>query len=158
MSGRRTGRISDAILHRVQRPRRVTDAEVLDVARRVECMIRSHLVGDPREVETWTAVAKSLGACVKAYRCEVREAAPQGFYQGGARIPTIFYDLDATDEQRIRTIVHELGHHVLATWPDSAFPRGTEHYDDDKNTTQHRISRKVEELMIVLIEGGQEPK
>ena len=125
--------------------RRVRVEEIELVAQRVARVILSHVEGSLLLVETWTSAARTLGAQVKAFRS--RSGAP-GFYQGGQQ-PVIYYNMEAPTPDRIRYIVHELAHHVLATWPDTAFPRTScECFDDDRQTVQHRIARRVEDVLL----------
>jgi Zn-dependent peptidase ImmA (M78 family) len=126
-------------------PRRVRREEIELVAQGAARVILSHTEGSLLEVETWILAARTLGAQVKAFRS--RSGAP-GFYKGGQQ-PAIYYNLEASTPDRIRCLVHELAHHVLATWPDTAFPRTScECYDDDRQSVQHRIARRVEEILL----------
>ncbi len=107
-------------------PRRVRAEEIEMVAQRVARVILSHAEGSLLLVDTWTTAARTLGAQVKAFRS--RSGAP-GFYQGGQQ-PTIYYNMEAT-------------------WPETTFPRAShECYDDDRQSVQHRIARRVEDVLL----------
>ena len=145
MPRRRTPRISDAFLYKT-RTRRVRDENLTDIAQSVARVIHSHLEGNLLTADSWIVAARALGARVQAFRYDT---SVQGFYRGGAIQPVIYYNIAAPEHEKIRTIVHELAHHILATWPETVFPRTSwEYYQGDRQTTQHRIARLVEELLL----------
>jgi Zn-dependent peptidase ImmA (M78 family) len=122
----------------------ITEETIDSMARTVARVIRRHVEGDESNVQTWINAAQGLQARVWRYNGQPNEP---GYYDGATM--SIFYNMNAPTEECIRYIIHELGHHVLTILPSSNYKRSAlERYADDRNTVQHRVARKVEEIVL----------
>jgi len=105
--------------------------------------IRGAAKGPKDDVSTWIKAARELGATV--IRGTTKEGDP-GLYN--PKTAQIIYDPRSDEATLCRRIVHELAHHVQATYRIGGIRRGVERYDDDRETLQHRIARRVEEILL----------
>jgi hypothetical protein len=142
---KRSPRISDAFnLHN----RKMTDAEIEEIARGMFRALLSKLEGPPDEVQSWIDCAKKFGLVVRGFKA--REGDPDGYYQhnqsgsgktalGVPAPPVLYYNIKAPKEMRILIITHEIGHFLAASWPRSTWGRvALELYDDVRQSAQHR--------------------
>ena len=137
---RRIG-LSSSLARRARLPK----VSVEEIAPGIARQILSQLEGPRDEVSTWVKAAEALGAVVYGFYGQPGDG--PGFYDGRRGI--ICYNLCASKEKRIRYLLHEIAHHALATWPGSRFPRiALERYDDDRQSVQHRVARRVEEILL----------
>lgn len=120
--------------------------EVENGARIAAATIDAVTVGDRALVSTWVKSARELGASVMSFRSTKGLDHDPGFYDW--RTQRIFYNRAAPTDKCIRYIVHELAHHVVAQWRFSQLRSGVERYDGNRQTLQHRIARRVEEILL----------
>lgn len=120
-----------------------TSTEIDGRARAVVAVIRGVARGPKDEAATWIKAARELGASV--IRGTTKDGDP-GLYN--PKTAQIIYDPRSDELTICRRIVHELAHHVQATYRIGAIRRGVERYDDNRETLQHRIARRVEEILL----------
>lgn len=129
----------------------MTEAEITATARGVARVLLSKLEGEATDIDAWLALGRSLG--LKLFGFYGKPSDPPGYYDGKEGL--VFYNLKAPRHLRLRYIIHELAHHVLATWPGSKFPReALERYDDCRQSVQHRVARRVETMVAECWQGA----
>jgi hypothetical protein len=128
--------------------RRLTDEQVAAIARSIANAIRAQATGPLDDPKTWTDAAYRLGCKVRTYRHD--PAVGPGYYDANAPGgPTLYYESTLNAPAACRRVIHELAHHVQATWPGTRFRKAApERYDDDRQTVQHRVAQRVEEIMV----------
>ena len=128
------------------RTRRRVSAETVETsARSVARVLLAKAEGPVDEPPTWLVVAKALGVRVLGFYGLPGDG--PGYYEAATQ--TVYYNLRAPKSERARYIVHELAHRILATWPGGGCQRvALERYDDDRQTVQHRVARRVEEIVL----------
>ena len=130
---------ADAI--RLRRALGQPDVEAL--AHRCARQIRRELTGPTDSLATWCDTARALGAQV----CPLSEDEPgPGYYD--VEQEKIFVNVYTDEATLSRRVVHELAHHVLIRFKIRPRRRAEERYDDDRQTLEHRIARRVEELLL----------
>jgi hypothetical protein len=125
---------------------RASDAEVNARARQVVAIINSAKNGPKDEAATWIKAARELNATV--VKGTTKGDDPGLYWRRKSGEGIIVYDPRADEAEICRRIVHELAHHVQSTYKISALRNGIERYNDDRETLQHRIARRVEEILL----------
>lgn len=119
--------------------------EIEALARRCARQIRRELTGPTDSLRTWTDTARALGARV----CPLSEDNPgPGYYDVEDEV--IYVNVYSDEATVCRRLVHELAHHVLIHFKIRPRRRAEERYDDDRQTLEHRIARRVEELLLEI--------
>lgn len=137
------------------KPTEITEEQITGIARSVARSLLSELEGDPTDLDAWRALGKAQG--LKLFGFYGKPHDPPGYYDGKEGV--VFYNIKAPREARRLYLIHELAHHVLATWPGSKFPReALERYDDNRQSVQHRVARRVETMVGELAGVGKEAK
>lgn len=105
--------------------------------------------GEITDPQAWIKAAHYLGVKVYRYR-DKGKAASGGYYVSDAKHGgAIFYNSCAPPYTVCRRICHELAHALLVEWTGSGLRRTRpEQYDDDRDTLQHQVARRVEEILL----------
>ena len=120
-----------------------TQTEIDGRARAVAAIIRSVATGPMTDIYVCVKAARELGATVIKGRTSGDDP---GLYD--PKTARIIYDPRSDETECCRRIIHELAHHVQATYRIGAIRRGVERYNDNRETLQHRIARRVEEILL----------
>ncbi len=133
---------------RIHLAKALSKPEVDDLARGVARQMRASMEKrSPDTVEAYVHAARVLGATIhKMQGDDKHKGQDHGYYCW--RTKRIIYDPDWDEWTVIHTLCHELAHHVLCHHRAGAIRGGVERYDDDRETLQHRIARRVEEILL----------
>ena len=113
-------------------------------ARRIKSIAGKRALDNP---QTWIDVSRELGATVhKMADNDERKGESHGYYDWHSK--KIIYDPDWDEWTVCGTLCHELTHHLICHSRIGAIRSGVERYDDDRETLQHRIARRVEEILL----------
>lgn len=108
--------------------------------------------GDIYDPLTWVTTTEKQGVRVSTFRDTGEEAIP-AFFVGDATGGCVYYNSGARPKKVCHYICHEVAH-VLVAQKFTGTIRGlrTEFYHDDAHTWQHRVARRVEELIFGEVE------
>lgn len=128
---------------------RVSQKAIDAAAHLVADDLRRELLGSPQSPQTWQAVARQRGIDLVFHHSP---DADRGIYypEGPGGRPVILAYASLPPALLCRVLVHELAHDVLEAWQPPRLPgmADAERYDDDRQTVQHRVARRVEELLV----------
>jgi hypothetical protein len=125
---------------------RYTQQDIDDIARSVVRIIKSNMPkgADFSVLDNWVTACSNLKTNVKVFYNKTDEP---GYYDPASNTVYLHHELD--EYVAIRIICHELAHHVQVIMPFMlASQTRLERYDDEKNSVQHRVARRVEEIIL----------
>ncbi len=96
---------------------------------------------------SWIHAARELGAKVHPMADDDEmKGQGQGYYDW--RTKQIVYDPDWDEWTLCHVLCHELVHHLICHNRVGAIRNGVERYDDHRESLQHRIARRVQEILL----------
>lgn len=99
------------------------------------------------DMNSWVEASVALGATVhKMADDDKNKGESLGYYCW--RSKRIIYDPDWDEWTICHTLCHELTHHLICHAGEGAIRGGIERFDDHRETLQHRIARRVQEIML----------
>lgn len=129
--------------HPIRLKKALGKPEIEALARQCVRQIKKEHTGPIDSADAWIETAKALGA--EVYELDDDEPGP-GYYDVEDR--EIYVNVYTDEWTLCRRIVHELAHHVLIHFKIRPRRRASERYDDDRQTLEHKIARRVEEILL----------
>lgn len=124
--------------------KREIDSEARGLARQIKGAMGKLPLDSP---SSWITTARELGAQVHPMSDDdPRKGLEHGYYCWNSR--QIIYDQDWDEWTVCHTLCHELAHHLICHRRVGAIRGGIERFDDDRETLQHRIARRVQEILL----------
>lgn len=133
---------------RIHLAKALSKPEVDTMARGYSRQIAATMKNRPRDIaQTWVDSANALGATVhKMADDDENKGKSIGYYCW--RTKRIIYDPSWDEWTICHTLCHELTHHLICHSGSGSIRNGIERFDDNRETLQHRIARKVQEIML----------